>query len=243
MAAALKLPYVLIDWEWDVMENGGNIDDAIAYAADKGIKVLLWYNSSTAWTTNGAGGPLFKLNKAEDREREFAMLHDKGVAGVKIDFFSGDTRETMDYCIELLESAARHNLLVNFHGATVPRGWQRTYPNLVSVEGVYGAEWYNNAPVLTDKAACHNATLPFTRNVIGPMDYTPCTFSDSQHRTSPPTGTNLPLLLYSNPRCSILPTNPKAITHSPPKYRICSEHFPPYGTRRALYLATPDIMQ
>lgn len=181
MAAALKLPYVLIDWEWDVMENGGNIDDAIAYAADKGIKVLLWYNSSTAWTTNGAGGPLFKLNKAEDREREFAMLHDKGVAGVKIDFFSGDTRETMDYCIELLESAARHNLLVNFHGATVPRGWQRTYPNLVSVEGVYGAEWYNNAPVLTDKAACHNATLPFTRNVIGPMDYTPCTFSDSQH--------------------------------------------------------------
>lgn len=82
---------------------------------------------------------------------------------------------------ELLECAARHNLLVNFHGATIPRGWHRTYPNLMSVEGVYGAEWYNNVPTFTDKAARHNATLPFTRNVIGPMDYTPCAFSDSQH--------------------------------------------------------------
>ena len=70
---------------------------------------------------------------------------------------------------------------MNFHGATIPRGWQRTYPNLLSTEGVYGAEWYNNVPTFTRQAACHNATLPFTRNVIGPMDYTPCAFSDSQH--------------------------------------------------------------
>ena len=87
----------------------------------------------------------------------------------------------MDYCHDLMESAARHHLLVNFHGATVPRGWQRTYPNLLSTEGVYGAEWYNNVPTFTKRAAQHNATLPFTRNVIGPMDYTPCAFSDSQH--------------------------------------------------------------
>ena len=87
----------------------------------------------------------------------------------------------MDYCLDLLESAARHHLLVNFHGATIPRGWQRTYPNLLTTEAVYGAEWYNNVPTFTDRAARHNATLPFTRNVIGPMDYTPCTFSDSQH--------------------------------------------------------------
>ena len=87
----------------------------------------------------------------------------------------------MEYCIDLLECAARHHLTVNFHGATVPRGWQRTYPNLLSTEGVYGAEWYNNESVLTKKAACHNATLPFTRGIVGSMDYTPCTFSDSQH--------------------------------------------------------------
>ena len=180
MADSLDLPYVLIDWEWDVMGNGGTIHDAIAKAAEAGIRPLVWYNSSTAWTI-GAGGPLYRLNKSEDREREFAWLADIGVAGVKIDFFDGDTRATMDYCIDLLESAARHHLLVNFHGATIPRGWQRTYPNLMSVEAVYGAEWYNNRPVLTNLAAAHNATLPFTRNVIGPMDYTPCTFSDSQH--------------------------------------------------------------
>jgi hypothetical protein len=87
----------------------------------------------------------------------------------------------MDYCQDLMESAARHHLLVNFHGAPIPRGWQRTYPNLLSTEGVYGAEWYNNVPTFTNKAASHNAMLPFTRNVIGPMDYTPCAFSDSQH--------------------------------------------------------------
>ena len=87
----------------------------------------------------------------------------------------------MDYMLDLLESASHYHLLVNFHGATIPRGWQRTYPHLLTTEAVYGAEWYNNNGVLTNKAACHNATLPFTRNVIGPMDYTPCAFSDSQH--------------------------------------------------------------
>lgn len=185
MSETLRLPYVLIDAEWDEMDkvasnNGKTIEDAINYAKSKGVKPLIWYNSSVGWV-DGAPTPKFRLNKPEDREREFAWLEKLGVAGVKIDFFSGDNQRNMDYCIDLLESAARHHLLVNFHGATIPRGWQRTYPNLMSTEGVYGAEWYNNVPTFTAKAACHNATLPFTRNVIGPMDYTPCTFSDSQH--------------------------------------------------------------
>ena len=182
MAAEMKWPYILIDAEWDEMKNGGCVEDAIRYALERGVKPLLWYNSSTAWLKKwGAPGPHNRLNAPETREREFAWLEKMGVAGVKIDFFAGDKQETMEYCIDLLECAARHHLLVNFHGATVPRGWQRTYPNLMSVEGVYGAEWYNNKPTLTNRAAAHNATLPFTRNVIGPMDYTPCTFSDSQH--------------------------------------------------------------
>ena len=87
----------------------------------------------------------------------------------------------IDYYLDILEDAARHHLLVDFHGCTVPRGWQRTWPNMMSMESVYGAEQYNNGPQMTVRAAAHNATLPFTRNVIGPMDYTPCTFSDSQH--------------------------------------------------------------
>ena len=180
MAVTLQLPYVLIDAEWDEMKDGKTIEDAVNYAKSKGIKPLIWYNSSVGWV-NGAPGPKFRLNKPEDREKEFAWCEKIGVAGVKIDFFSGDTQQNMDYCIDLLESAAKHHLLVNFHGATIPRGWQRTYPNLMSTEGVYGAEWYNNVPTFTKKAAAHNATLPFTRNVIGPMDYTPCAFSDSQH--------------------------------------------------------------
>ena len=180
MAVTLKLPYVLIDAEWDEMQDGRTIEEAVAYATTQGVKPLIWYNSSVGWI-DGAPGPKFRLNKPEDREREFAWCEKIGVAGVKIDFFSGDNQMNMDYCIDLLECAARHHLLVNFHGAPIPRGWQRTYPNLLSTEGVYGAEWYNNVPTFTNQAASHNATLPFTRNVIGPMDYTPCAFSDSQH--------------------------------------------------------------
>jgi len=180
MAVTLKLPYVLIDAEWDEMQDGRTIEEAVAYATSQGVKPLIWYNSSVGWV-DGAPGPKYRLNKPEDREREFAWCEKIGVAGVKIDFFSGDNQMNMDYCIDLLECAARHHLLVNFHGATIPRGWQRTYPNLLSTEGVYGAEWYNNVPTFTTQAASHNATLPFTRNVIGPMDYTPCAFSDSQH--------------------------------------------------------------
>jgi hypothetical protein len=180
MGVALHLPYVLIDWEWDQMGNGGNLEDALRYAKEKGVKVLLWYNSSTEWVTDAAG-PLFRLNTLEAREKEFSKLEKMGVAGVKIDFFSGDKQETMDYCRALLESAARHHLLVNFHGATLPRGWQRTYPNLMTTEGVYGAEWYAYSRDLTDHGAWHNCVLPYTRNVVGPMDYTPCTFSDAAY--------------------------------------------------------------
>jgi len=182
LAVELSLPYILIDAEWDEMSNGGTIEDAIRYAKERNVKPLIWYNSSTAWIKEwGAPGPHQRLNKHEDREKEFAWLEQMGVAGVKIDFFAGDLQETMEYYIDLMECAVKHKLLVNFHGATIPRGWQRTYPNLMTIEAVYGAEWYNNAPILTPRAAAHNATLPFTRNVIGPMDYTPCTFSDSQH--------------------------------------------------------------
>ena len=180
LAATLHLPYVLIDAEWDRMKDGKTIEDAVNYAKSKGVKPLIWYNSSVGWV-DGAPTPKYRLNKPEDREKEFAWCERIGVAGVKIDFFSGENQKNMDFCIDLMESATRHHLLVNFHGATVPRGWQRTYPNLLSTEGVYGAEWYNNVPTFTKAAASHNATLPFTRNVVGPMDYTPCAFSDSQH--------------------------------------------------------------
>lgn len=180
MAIRLKLPYVLIDAEWDEMQGNHNIVELLNYANTHGVSPMIWYNSSIGWI-DGAPGPKFRLNDPKKREQEFAWCKANGVKGVKIDFFSGDSNKNMKYMIELLECAARHHLLVNFHGATLPRGWQRTYPNLISTEGVYGAEWYNNVPTFTNRAARHNATLPFTRNIVGSMDYTPCAFSDSQH--------------------------------------------------------------
>ena len=153
------------------MGNGGTVTDALKYADDRGIKTLLWYNSCTSWIGEGAPGPMYALNAKEDRINEYQKLNKMGVSGVKIDFFNGDGYKDMNYYIDLLEDAIDYELLVNFHGATIPRGGQRTYPHMMTVEAVYGAEWYNNNRTLTNRAAKHNATLPFTRNVIGPMDY------------------------------------------------------------------------
>jgi len=178
LAVEMKWPYVLIDWEWDVMTNGGTITDAANYANSKGIKPLMWYNSGTDWAS---ATPVDRLLTAQKRATEFAWLNSIGVYGIKVDFFAGDQQAMMKYYIEILEDAAKYKLMVDFHGATLPRGWSRTYPNLMTTEAVYGAEYYNNGPTLTNKAASHNATLPFTRNVVGSMDYTPVTFSNSQN--------------------------------------------------------------
>ncbi|KAF2338663.1 glycoside hydrolase family 97 protein [Flavobacterium nitrogenifigens] len=178
LAVEMNWPYVLIDWEWDVMANGGSIIDAVNYAKSKSIKPMIWYNSGTSWMEPT---PNDRLQTAEKRAKEFSWLNKIGVYGIKVDFFAGDQQEMMQYYIAILEDAAKYHLMVNFHGATVPRGWARTYPNLMSTEAVYGAEWYNNTAELTDKAAVHNTTLPFTRNAVGSMDYTPVTFSNSQH--------------------------------------------------------------
>ena len=189
-AAEMNWPYVLIDWEWDKMSNGGNITDAVNYAKDKGIKPLMWYNSGSAWLDPT---PVDRLLTSRKRTEEFAWLNKIGVFGIKVDFFAGDQQDMMKYYIDILKDAAKYHLMVNFHGATVPRGWARTYPNLMSTEAVLGAEWYNNNGTLTNKAACHNTTLPFTRNVVGSMDYTPVTFSNSQHPHSTTYGHELAL--------------------------------------------------
>ncbi len=179
LAVKMNWPYVLIDWEWDQMANGGNLEDAVKYAKSKGIKPLMWYNSGTTdWSHDT---PVDRMRTRERRLQEFDWLNKIGVYGVKIDFFAGDQQDMMKLYLDILKDAADHRLMVDFHGATIPRGWSRTYPNLMTIEAVRGAEWYNNNGDFTNKAAVHNATLPFTRNVIGPMDYTPVTFSNSQN--------------------------------------------------------------
>lgn len=210
LAADMGWSYDLIDWKWDGMGNGGNIEDAIKYAQGKGVKPMLWYNSGTAWIGGGAPGPIDRLNNKENREKEYAWLNNLGVSGVKIDFFGDDSADMMNYYIDLLEDAVKYQLMINFHGATIPRGWQRTYPHMMTVEGVYGAEWYNNKPILTDRAAAHNATLPFTRNVVGPMDYTPGTFTDSQHPHITSHGHELALPVIFESALQHMPDRPSA---------------------------------
>ncbi|NML39165.1 glycoside hydrolase family 97 protein [Chitinophaga sp. G-6-1-13] len=185
LAAEMNWPYTLFDWEWDAMGNGGNLEDAVKYALSKGVKPLMWYNSGGPHTDVSAT-PRDRMLTHESRVAEFAKLKQLGVAGVKIDFFESEKQDMIKYYLDILEDAARAEMMVYFHGCIVPRGWARTYPNLMTYEAVRGAEWYNNSPELTPVAPEHNTVLPFTRNVVGAMDYTPVTFTNSQfpHITS-----------------------------------------------------------
>lgn len=185
LAAAMNWPYTLLDWEWDGMANGGNVEDAAKYILAKGVKPLIWYNSggNHTWVSST---PKDRMLTHENRVEEFTKLKKMGFVGVKIDFFESEKQDMIKYYLDILEDAAQFEMMVYFHGCIVPRGWARTYPNLMTYEAVRGAEWYNNGPEFTGTAPEHNATLPFTRNVVGAMDYTPVTFTNSQfpHITS-----------------------------------------------------------
>lgn len=185
LAAEMGWPYTLLDWEWDSMSNGGNVQDAAKYIISKGIKPLIWYNSggNHTWVSST---PKDRMLTHEARVQEFSKLKKMGFAGVKIDFFESEKQNMISYYMDILDDAAKSKMLVYFHGCLVPRGWSRTYPNLMTYEAVRGAEWYNNGPEFTYTAPVHNTILPFTRNVVGPMDYTPVTFTNSQfpHITS-----------------------------------------------------------
>jgi hypothetical protein len=185
LAAAMGWPYTLLDWEWDSMGNGGKLEDALQYIHSLGLKPLMWYNSGGDHTWV-ASTPKDRMLTHENRVEEFTKLKKLGVAGVKIDFFESDKQDMIKYYLDILDDAAKFEMMVYFHGCLVPRGWARTYPHLMTYEGVRGAEWYNNGPEFTTTAPEHNTILPFTRNVVGAMDYTPVTFTNSQfpHTTS-----------------------------------------------------------
>ncbi len=185
LAASMGWPYTLLDWEWDAMGNGGKLEDALKYIHSLGVKPLMWYNSGGdhTWVSST---PKDRMLTHENRLEEFAKLKKLGVAGVKVDFFESEKQSMIKYYLDILDDAATFEMLVYFHGCLVPRGWARTYPNMMTYEGVRGAEWYNNGPEFTTTAPEHNTILPFTRNVVGAMDYTPVTFTNSQfpHITS-----------------------------------------------------------
>ncbi len=176
-AADMGWDYTLVDADWDRKIGYEKLEQLAQYAASKKIGMLAWYNSAGKWNTTPYT-PRDKLLTHELRVAEFARLRKMGVKGVKIDFFGGDGRSMIRYYVDILQDAAAAGLLVNFHGATLPRGWQRTYPNLMTMESVRGLEFTTFEQADQDAVPAHAATLPFTRNLFDPMDFTPMVFGD-----------------------------------------------------------------
>lgn len=176
-AADMHWDYTLIDADWDRKIGYDKVRELVQYAAAKQVGILLWYNSSGAWNTTEYS-PKSKLLTHEQRIAEFARLRALGVKGVKIDFFGGDGQSMIAYYVDILRDAADAGLLVNFHGATLPRGWARTYPNLMTMEAVRGMEFTTFEQVDEDRMPTHAAMLPFTRNLFDPMDFTPMVFGE-----------------------------------------------------------------
>jgi hypothetical protein len=171
-AAGMGWRYTLIDAQWDKQIGYDKVKELVDYARGKGVGILLWYNSAGDWNTTPQT-PRSLLLTHDSRLKEFARLKAMGVAGLKIDFFGGDGQSMIDYYLDLLEDAAPYGFLMNFHGATLPRGWERTYPHLMTMEAIRGLEYVTFEQRNADQEATHAAMLPFTRNVFDPMDFTP----------------------------------------------------------------------
>ncbi|WP_257666350.1 glycoside hydrolase family 97 protein [Parapedobacter tibetensis] len=187
-AADMNWQYCLIDVNWDRNIGYEKIKELADYAATKNVGLLLWYNSAGSWNTVNYT-PKDKFLTSESRNEEFKRIKAMGIKGVKIDFFGGDGKSVIQYYIAILEDAAKHGLLVNFHGATLPRGWSRTYPHLMTVEAVRGFEMVTFGQEDADKQASHATILPFTRNAFDPMDFTPMNlhkiYTHVKRRTTP----------------------------------------------------------
>lgn len=176
-AADMHWDYTLIDADWDKKIGMEKLKELVDYAAQKNIGILVWYNSSGDWNKTPYS-PKSELLTHDQRSAVFAQLKAIGVQGLKIDFFAGDGQSMIAYYVDILNDAAEHELLVNFHGATLPRGWQRTYPNLMTMESIKGFEFTTFEQKDQDPVAAHVVMSLFARNVFDPMDYTPMVFGD-----------------------------------------------------------------
>ncbi|MGE5944955.1 MAG: glycoside hydrolase family 97 catalytic domain-containing protein [Flavobacteriales bacterium] len=224
LAAEMGWPYTLLDWEWDQMENGGNLEDALKYIHSIGVKPLMWYNSGMfKWVTST---PVDRMKTHENRMEEFAKLNKLGVYGIKVDFFLSEKQDMIKYYLDILDDAAKFKIMVYFHGCIVPRGWQRTYPHLMTFEAARGAEWYNNGPELTTSAPEHNNVLPFTRNIVGSMDYTPVTFTNSQYPHITSYGHELALSVVFESAMQHMADRPEGYRNLPDAPKTFLKHVP-----------------
>jgi alpha-glucosidase len=171
-AAEMGWEYTLVDALWDRQIGYDGLKELVEYGRPKNVKILVWYNSAGAWNTTPQT-PRDRMFDPATRRAELQRIKDLGVAGVKVDFFAGDAQSTIAYYHDILEDTARIGLTANFHGTTLPRGWQRTYPNLMTMEAVRGVEFNTFTQSNAEESPTHDAMLPFARNVFDPMDFTP----------------------------------------------------------------------
>lgn len=198
-SADMQWPYTLIDVNWDQNIGYDRIKELVDYAAEKQVGILLWYNSSGDWNESDYT-PKSALLTREQRLKEFARLQEIGVKGLKIDFFSGDGQSMMTYYNDILIDAAKFDLLVNYHGSSLPRGLQRTYPHMMTMEAVKGFEMISFSQPVADQEASHVNMLPYTRNAFDPMDFTPTVFFEIpgiERKTSNGFQLALPIIMLS----------------------------------------------
>ena len=170
LASIMGFEYCLVDNWWDTQIGRDRIEELSKYAQSKGVHLLLWYNSNGFWN-DAPQTPRNCMNTAVAREREMKWLQSIGVKGIKVDFFGGDKQETMRLYEDILSDANRYGLQVVFHGCTIPRGWERMYPNYVASEAVLASEnlFFGEGATISEG---FDLTLhPFCRNATASMDW------------------------------------------------------------------------
>lgn len=181
LASQMGYEYVLIDGGWESQIGYSRIPSLIKYAKEKGVNVFMWYNSNGYWN-DAPQDPKQKMNTSVARKQEMKWLQSLGVKGLKVDFFGGDKQETMKLYEDILTDANEYGLMIIFHGCTLPRGWERMYPNYVGSEAVLASENLIFNQHFDDMEA-FNATLhPFIRNAVGSMEFGPVLLNKKLNR-------------------------------------------------------------
>lgn len=170
LAADLGYDHALIDAGWDVNIGREGIEELARYARSRGTNIALWYSSS-GWWNDITQSPVNLMSRPIPRKREMAWLKSIGVKTIKVDFFGGDKQETMRLYEDILSDAADYGISVIFHGCTLPRGWERLYPNYVGSEAVLASENLVFSQDFCDGEATAATLHPFIRNTVGSMEY------------------------------------------------------------------------
>ncbi len=170
LAATMGYEYCLVDALWNQRIGREGIEKLSRYACSKGVQLMLWYNSNGMWN-DAPQSPVGCMNTSWAREREMKWMEENRIAGIKVDFFGGDKQEMMKLYEDILVDANRHGLQVIFHGCTLPRGWERMYPNYVASEAMLASENVYFTEHHARQEGFELCTYPFTRNAVGSADW------------------------------------------------------------------------